>query len=302
MKIDKNKKYLVVGGDSLVGSHLYEYLLSEGFSVWRTTRKSGRHGQNWIQFDFTDPISYENADEYDQAFIVAAATNYERCETDPMARRINVDLIPNAIERMMELGVFCSYISTNSVFGGNQKWPDENAKHDAQIPYAQQKSESEYRLRKLATYKLMSDRFNIIRLTKIMHHSTQPIPEWLSCLQSNQAITPFEDLTFSPMSAQYAAKAIATVGLFAKPGNFHLSGAKNISYVDFAREVLKQFGFYEGLLKPTTSIEKGITIAFNPKYSGIGMGATTNTTGVLPQTLTGVVADLKLSFGQTHGL
>ena len=76
--------------------------------------------KNWVYFDFTDPTSFENAKGYEHAFVVAAATNYERCETDSY-RVINVELIPNAIITMMSYGVFCSYISTNAVFGGNKK-------------------------------------------------------------------------------------------------------------------------------------------------------------------------------------
>ncbi|MDA8716484.1 sugar nucleotide-binding protein [Alphaproteobacteria bacterium] len=298
----KNKNLLVVGGDSLVGAHLYRSLIEDGYLVSRTTRRQKPEGQNWVYFDFTDVESYKNAREYDQAFIVAAATNYERCATDPMARRINVELIPEAIIKMMELGLFCSYISTNSVFGGNQRWPKENAKHNPLIPYAEQKSESEVKLRDLSAQRSMTDRCNVIRLTKIMDFETPPVPGWLKSLTSGHIITPFEDLIFAPMSVQHVAKAIAKVGLLEKPGDFHLSGAKNVTYVDFAQEFIKQFNFNPQLLEPVVSTEKGITIAFKPKYSGLGMEKTSRLAGVMPQTLESVVSDLKVSCEQANGI
>ena len=289
----KSKKILVIGGDSLVGSQLYQFLVSSGWHVRRTTRRKKPSGENWVYFDFSDPISFKNAKEYDHAFVVAAATNYERCERDPMAKVINVEFIPNAMITMMSYGVFCTYISTNAVFGGNKKWPSEDEEHDPQIPYAIQKSESEFKLRKMASEKALLEYFNTIRLTKILDHKTPPVPGWVKTLGRGEVITPFEDLIFAPMSVQFVAQSIAKVGLTRNKGNFHLSGAENVSYVDFAREFLKIFDFDRELIKAVKSSDVGVTIAFKPKFSGLGMEKTSAVTGVIPQTLDSVVRDIK---------
>ena len=83
--MEKNRNVLVVGGDSLVGGQLYNYLINEGYLVSRTTRRQRTAGENWVYFDFSKPETYKNANEFSQVFVVAAFTNYERCATDPMA-------------------------------------------------------------------------------------------------------------------------------------------------------------------------------------------------------------------------
>ncbi len=73
---------------------------------------------------------------------------------------------------------------------------------------------------------------------------------------------------------------------------YQRSGAENISYVDLASALAAKMGVDPVLLAPTTASEKGVHIAFKPRYSGLGMRRTTEITGVRPQPLADVVSDL----------
>jgi dTDP-4-dehydrorhamnose reductase len=87
-------------------------------------------------------------------------------------------------------------------------------------------------------------------------------------------------------------EALATIGEKRVAGNLHLSGADNVSYVDLARELAAATGVEQRLIAPTTATEKGVHILFKPRYSGIGMQRTSRLTGLAPQTLKDVVADV----------
>ncbi|MDA0226399.1 MAG: sugar nucleotide-binding protein, partial [Proteobacteria bacterium] len=193
---------------------------------------------------------------------------------------------------LLEQGVFVTFISTNSVFGGERPWPGEDDPHAPGIAYARQKDEAEQVIVEAARRLGASERLNITRLTKILDRDTSPLPAWFAAWKKGEPVQPFHDLVFAPMTVGFVGEALATLGEKRVPGNLHLSGAENVSYVRFAQALALRLGVDEKLIAPTTATAKGIHIAFKPTYSGLGMQRTTRLTGVRPQTLAGVIEDL----------
>jgi dTDP-4-dehydrorhamnose reductase len=287
-----DRAYLVVGGDSLVGGGLLRALEQRGHRAYSTTRRVDTLSPKRVMLDFEKYQEFTPPGDVDFIFVVAAATNYERCESDPLARKINVELIPRFVEDQLRRGLFVAFVSTNSVFGGERPWPAEDDPHLPGIPYAQQKSEAEAAMHATAA-KLGADKqLAIVRLTKILDPETSPLPNWFAAWDRGEPIHPFEDLIFAPMSVQFVGSTLAILGEKRIPGHLHLSGAENVSYVVFAQALAKAAGISSTLISPTTAVEKGVNIAFKPTYSGLGMGRTTRLAGVLPQSLDSVIADL----------
>jgi dTDP-4-dehydrorhamnose reductase len=284
--------FLVVGGDSLVGGGLLRALERRGHRAYATTRRSDTLSETRVFLDFENSEPYIAPPDVGYAFIVAAATDHERCENDPLARAINVELIPKLVTSLLELGLFVSFISTNSVFGGERPSPNEDDPHDPQIPNAIQKNEAEGALWDVAQKLNATDRLNIVRLTKILDSETSPLPSWYDAWKNNKSIEPFSDLIFAPISVQFAGEALATIGEKRVAGNLHLSGAENISYVAFAEAIAKKMEVNPALLAPTTATAKGVNLVFKPTYSCLGMKRTSELTGIQPQTLSAVVDDL----------
>lgn len=284
--------FLVVGGDSLVGGGVLKALERRGHRAVSTTRRRETLNADRVLLDFESDVPFRAPDEINYAFLVAAATNYDRCEKDPLAHVINVELIPRTVALLLEQGLFVTFVSTNSVFGGERPWPHEDDPHMPGIAYARQKSEGEAIVRAAAERLGASDRLNIVRLTKIMNSAVSPLPAWLAAWKSGQPVQPFSDLIFAPISVRFAGEALASIGERRIPGNLHLSGAENVTYVQFADALAGKLGVSANAIQPTTAVERGINIPFKPRYSGLGMARTTQLSGVRPQPLDELVDDL----------
>ena len=284
--------FLVIGGDSLVGAGTVAALAARGARVYATTRKRETVGPGRVFLDFENAVPFRAPPDVRAALLIAAATNYERCETDPLARVINVDLIPRTVAALLEQGLHVTFVSTNAVFGGARSWPGEDDPHAPGIAYAAQKSAGELAIRTAAERLGATARLNIVRLTKIMDAGVSPLPSWFAAWQRGEAVDPFEDLVFAPISVRFAGAALATIAALGLSGNLHLSGAENVSYVAFAHALARRFGVDPALIRPTTATAKGIHIAFKPRFSGLGMARTMALTGLAPQPLAALIDDI----------
>jgi dTDP-4-dehydrorhamnose reductase len=292
----KGNGYLVVGGDSLVGGGLLRAMEGRGHPVLASTRRRDTLNERRVHLDFESESTFRMPADLDYAFIIAAATNYERCEKDPLAHRINVELIPRLVISLLEQGVFVTFISTNSVFGGERPWPHEDDPHAPVIAYARQKDEAETVIRAATAGTDAASRLNIVRLTKILDRNTSPLPNWFAAWKRGEVVQPFSDLIFAPMSVRFVGESLVTLGEKRIPGNLHLSGAENVSYVDLAQRLARRMGVVPSLIAPTTAEEKGINIPFKPRYSGLGMQRTTAMSGIKPQPIDDVAGDLAAEF------
>jgi dTDP-4-dehydrorhamnose reductase len=288
----KRPAYLVVGGDSLVGSSLLESLNKLGHKTYVTTRRINTLTASRIFFDFEKVDEFNLPVDVGFVYVVAAVTNYDRCEKDPNAYKLNVECIPRLINSLLSKGIFVVFLSTNTVFGGELAWPNEEELPNPIISYAKQKYLAETAITSYAQLIRAEQHLSIVRLSKVLAMETAPIPEWISEWTSGCPIKPFSDLIFAPISAKFVGESLARIGELKVPGYLHLSGAENLNYVDFSLVLAKHLLISETLIEPSSSTIKNLQLIFKPRYSGLGMKRTTLLTGIKPQIVNDVLSDL----------
>lgn len=295
-----NKKVLIVGGDSFLGKHLFTELTNNGVAVQKTTRREENLDNDTI---FLDLLKFDDRfeTESDIVILLAGVWNYQKCQNTSESKLVNVEITEKLATHLLTKGKKIVLISSNTVFGGERPWCNENDDHSPLFKYAEHKSEAEQRIERVSIDLNCHEKLTIIRLTKLLSIETSPIPSWINNLENKKQITPFKNLVFSPISVSFATRNVANIALSEHFGRFHLSGDDNINYVAFSEMLADRFGFDSNLIVPTTSYETGIDIPFLPKYSGLSMNRTEKLLGIKAQNINEVLDDLYYEY-QVKGL
>lgn len=290
-KQERSRCALVVGADSLVGGELLRAYARAGSPAYGSTRRRDRLAENRLYLDLADPrLEAKLPADVEVVVLVAAMANYEVCETDPLAYEVNVHGSIRLARQVWAQGRHLVFISTNTVFGGDRPFCNEDDSLSPGIAYARHKADGEQGLKTVATEIDAADRLTVVRLTKIMTARTPPLPDWLNRLEAGEVIQPFADMTFAPLSLGAVATGIKHIADSGRAGTFHLSGADNVSYFAFARELANRMGLPAERVVGTTSEACGVKLRFNPRFSAIGMQRTRNELGLQPQPMTEVVS------------
>lgn len=257
--------WLVVGGDGLIGRALVRRLEGEGRAVLATTRRRGCAGAGRPYLELAlDSAGWTPPSPVSVAFLLAAAANQLSCCADPGAsRRINVDHTVALARRLVSLGAFVVFTSTNLVFDGEEaRYPTCAATHPTS-EYGRQKAEAEQALLALGP------RVAVVRLTKVLAAEMPLIGGWVAALKAGRPVEAFTDLICAPMPVDFVAQALARIGAQQKGGLFHLSGADEVSYADLARSLAQRLGVDAALVRPTTSVAAGVKLQGLPKHSSL---------------------------------
>ena len=186
------------------------------------------------------------------AVLCAAITSLEKCRQDPAGTRsVNVLHTLELARRLAARGCFVVFISSNLVFDGTRpnRKPDEP--HCPQNEYGSQKAEAEKGLLGLGCP------VAIVRLTKVFHPNLPVLQKWIASLDSGQPVRPFTDMVCSPITLDATVNAIAQVAGRRKGGIWQLSGSKDISYANIARQIARLRNYQPSLVQPTSAKAAG---------------------------------------------
>lgn len=281
---------LIVGADSLVGAATAQTYRDQHRRVYGTTRRRENVSRERPFLDLIDAAAFSPPPDVDTAILCAAITPYGKCESDPAAFEVNVYGPAQLASKLAAAGIFVVYLSSNTVFGGDRPFCNEDDPLSPGFPYAQQKAEAERGLSE--ALRDHPQAWCIVRLTKVLAPHIPPLPDWRRDLDEGRPIHPFTDLIFAPISRQFAARSLIRIADARLPGCFHLSGKENLSYADFAIQTVAAMGLPSELVQPTTAVAAGVKIAFQPRFSALGMARTQAQLDIAPQPADSVVADL----------
>lgn len=257
-------EWLVVGADGQIGRQLLSRLQAEGRPVAGTTRRDspGR----WHLDLGGPPEQWELPDRVAVAYLCAAIASIDKCESDPAGtRRINVERTLALAERLRDRGGHLVFLSTNQVFDGAKPMRSEN---DAICPlteYGRQKAEVEAKL-------LAGGRAAIVRFTKVAVPGWKLIGDWAAALGRGEPITAFADMVMAPVPAAFAVEALTAIGAARATGIFHVSGERDITYLEVALRLAERIGALRDLVRPVSIVERKISRAAAPPNTALDAG------------------------------
>jgi len=288
--ITKRNSILIVGIDSLIGRHFSDFLSNAGWDVTGTTRRSETaDGVRRIHLDLSDEQPEVDIPEnVAVAIFCAAVSGYAQCEADPISERVNLTNAVQIVEQLISCKIYTVFLSTSAVFSGNKPMCSEFDLPDATTKYGKQKADAE---------RLMLGNLNeesrhllaILRLTKVTSWDTPTFVHWQANWAAGRAVRPFSDLLFSPLTLDYVCDAISRLAARRPGGIFHLSGAADVSYAEFASLLAVSLGLNtEALVIPSTSGDVGVSLVNSPRYPSIAMSSTMFALGLDPQPVSAV--------------
>ncbi len=230
MEQGKSGRALVVGGDSLVGSELKVHCRKLGLTVDATSRRAATPGAVFLDLGDPDFTALQRG-RYDVAFVCAAVTSMQACQSDPArSRRINVDNTLDLMRRLADRGTHLVFLSSSQVFDGETPMPDEAA------PTA---PKNEYGAQKLAVEEAIERQklpVTVLRVTKVL--ADRPVgvfKGWFEALAKGQAVQAATNMALSPVMVGDVAEAAERLAAGRHRGVWHLGSSDDIGYFDAAR-------------------------------------------------------------------
>lgn len=275
------RSVLIVGGHSLIG-----YALYQAFKAWNTrvfiTSREGSPAS--VKLDLSQSIDVSVLPRCEVVYLCAAISRSAVCEQNPdLAQRVNVAAQLELARHFLSLGAHVVFLSSNAVFDGMEKAPNEDARLSPTSLYGQLKAEAEEALATIA--QMYPGALSIVRLSKVLSKRLPLVADWLSNLQAGKAITAFSDRTLSPISLEYAVKGLICCGAENIQGEFHLSGDIELSYHAFGKALAWAVGA-DCQLVLAESTDQLLT------HNRLGMHRTESVLGLKAQDLNSFFTDL----------
>jgi len=289
----KNFPCLVVGGDGLVGSKLVERLRSMDSSVVATTRRTSKVDKNAVRLDLSsnlDISSWAYPMEGGWVFLCAGITSIAACEVEPrISHQINVTNTLALARRLYASRTRIIFLSSNAVFDGSVVRPEEDGSYCPSTEYGRQKVAVEEELISLSGG---AGSVAIVRLSKVLTSTSGMTKDFIKRLSSHESCSAFDDLRISPVSLSYVLDAILAIATSKHDGVFHLSGADEMTYADFARRLATCTGASQDLVRPLSSMDSEVKIFFRPEHPALGMKRTHQLLGIRPEPTTHLLEQL----------
>lgn len=233
MEQGRSGRVLVVGGDSLVGSALKRHCRKLGLAIDASSRRAGaRQAPGAVFLDLGDPdFTVLQRGRYDVAFICAAVTSMQACQSDPArSRRINVDSTLSLMRRLADNGTHLVFLSSSQVFDGETPMPDEAAPTGPKNEYGAQKLAVEEAIERDALPAA------ILRVTKVLSdHPVGVFKGWFEALAKGQPVQAATNMALSPVMVGDVAEAAERLAAGRHRGIWHLGSSDDIGYFDAAR-------------------------------------------------------------------
>jgi dTDP-4-dehydrorhamnose reductase len=255
--------FLIVGGDSEIGTAAYRAMKAQGAAVATTTRRSECVAPDRPFLDLAAPLDGWAPPPGTQAVCLCAAiARLVACAGDPEgSAHINVVQTLALVEKLLAHGIAVLFLSTNQVFDGRRPHERAEAPHSPVSEYGRQKARTESALlRQMESGAPVA----ILRLAKVMSDTMPLIGGWIKDLTAAKPIQAFNDLALAPTPTDLVCTAIAALLQNRARGIFQLTGSRDVTYADIGRFLAAHLGADQKLVNETSACAAGLPEGATP--------------------------------------
>lgn len=256
---------MVTGADGLIGQKLCEFLRLNKFFFNRTSRRKGL-GPEFIYFDLMDEKSWSNIpDDLFCVYFLAAITATDLCENSyELAYKVNVEQSERFIDFLKSRSQKIILPSTNMVFDGVLPYPSLKQEQNPMNKYGLLKALLE---KKVAN----NDKVTIVRLTKLSDTLLPLLKSWAKRIACDETIYPFTDMYCSPLDLHEVVKIMFDISNLETSLTYHISGDRNVSYLEIAEKLLIKLSKSNDLISSVTAKQRLGKDFFVHENSTLGM-------------------------------
>lgn len=216
---------LIVGGCSRIGRSMLKHsALMERASLLC------RHPNHCsTPIDLRDPGTFPiTGVKSGVALILAGVSDLAQCAKHPDdTGAINVEGVLLLSRHLASLGWHVVYMSSAAVFSGLHDEPSPRDPTDPISEYGRQRARCEELLQKYLPS------VTIVRPTKVVDAHWDPWNTWLARLAADREVSVFDQLIFSPLSANSLVEGLDSLIHSRSKGIWHFSGAQDVDYWTF---------------------------------------------------------------------
>jgi len=258
--------WLLVGGDSEIGTATFCHAQSIGQTALSTTRRPARVGPDRPLLDLGQPLGeWAPPAGVDAACIFAAVARIAACQSDPRGSEfVNVTQALALTERLTARGAYLLFLSTNQVFDGADAHVAPGAPTSPVSEYGRQKARAEALLRKLME---RGAPVGILRLAKVTSPNMALLHGWLDALSAGKPIRAFSDMTMAPTPMGLVMAAIVALMRDRTPGIFQLTGAADAAYAEIAMYLARRIGAPASLVEVVSAAAAGMPVGSTPRHT-----------------------------------
>ena len=235
-------KFLITGANGQLGHELVRASIASGHEVVATSHQT---------LDITDESAVVLAIRTARPDVVihaAAWTAVDACESDPeKALLVNGTATKYVADAAHAVGAHVVYISTDYVFDGNKNSPYEE--DDAPNP------QSVYGSSKLAGERALGATDAIVRIAWVCGFYGANMVKTILRLAEQPQLKFVDDQIGNPTFADDAAAMIVRLAAEKRSGAWHVTNQGDVSWYEFAREVLIAGGFDPDKVAPIKTHE-----------------------------------------------
>ena len=233
---------MITGANGQLGHELVRASIASGHEVVATSHQT---------LDITDESAVELAIRTARPDVVihaAAWTAVDACESDPeKALLVNGTATKYVADAAHAVGAHVVYISTDYVFDGNKNSPYEE--DDAPNP------QSVYGSSKLAGERALGATDAIVRIAWVCGFYGANMVKTILRLAEQPQLKFVDDQIGNPTFADDAAAMIVRLAAEKRSGTWHVTNQGDVSWYEFAREVLIAGGFDPDKVAPIKTHE-----------------------------------------------